>query len=228
VAWPKIGWPSHPIFGQGVAGATSYGRLVVVEPPPWPRGWSDHPQKPKKKKKQNKTKKQSMGFGLLGVAGPPPRAWGGFDPYCHSRPEQVPREHHLVARPVLRAGAASFFFFFLGFWGWLDHPLGHGGGSTTPRSAVGVAPATPWPKMGWPEPHPLAKPPPDFLPFFFFFFFFLGIWGWLDHPFGHGGGSTTPRPAVGVAPATPWPKMGWSEPPPDFLPPPPPLIFFIL
>jgi hypothetical protein len=44
--------------------------LGVVEPPPWPKGWSGNPQKPKKKKKTNK--KQSMGFDLLGVAGPPP------------------------------------------------------------------------------------------------------------------------------------------------------------
>jgi hypothetical protein len=30
-----------------------------------------------------------------------------------------------------------FFFFFLAFWGWPDHPLGHGGGSFTPRPVVG-------------------------------------------------------------------------------------------
>jgi long-subunit acyl-CoA synthetase (AMP-forming) len=33
---------SHPTAGLG-----------VVEPPPWPRGWSGHPQKKKKKKKKN-------------------------------------------------------------------------------------------------------------------------------------------------------------------------------
>jgi hypothetical protein len=35
-----------------VAGATPTAGLGVVEPPPWPRGWSGHPQKPKKKKKK--------------------------------------------------------------------------------------------------------------------------------------------------------------------------------
>jgi hypothetical protein len=50
VAWPR-GGSGHPIFGQGVAGATPTADLGVVEPPPWPRGWSSHPQKPKKTKK---------------------------------------------------------------------------------------------------------------------------------------------------------------------------------
>jgi hypothetical protein len=36
--------------------------------------------------------------------------------------------------------------------------------------------------------------------------------GWFDHP----------RPAVGVAPATPWPKMVWSDP---ILGKPPPIFF---
>jgi hypothetical protein len=40
---------------------------------PIAKGWSEHPQIAKKKKKNTK-----MGFGLLGVAGPPTRAWGGF------------------------------------------------------------------------------------------------------------------------------------------------------
>jgi hypothetical protein len=69
VAWPPHFWPrggwSHP-----------HGQSGVVEPPPWPRGWSGHPQKPKKKKK----KKKRLGLGLLGVAGPPPRAWGWIWP----------------------------------------------------------------------------------------------------------------------------------------------------
>jgi hypothetical protein len=72
------------------------------------------------------------------------------------------------------------FIYFLAFWGWPDHPLGHGGGSTTPRSAVGVALATPWPKMGCPATPFLAKgvarATPDFLLSFLFsfliFFFF--------------------------------------------------------
>jgi hypothetical protein len=78
-----------------------------------------------------------------------------------------------------------------------------------PNRPFGVAESTPR-SLG------VVRPPPKGQnPFFFFLFFFLGFWGWLDHPFGHGGGSTTPRPAVGVAPATP-----------DFFPPSPPPFFF--
>ena len=46
----------------GVAPATPTAGLGVAGPPPWPRGWSGHPKRPKKKKK-----KQRIGFGLLGV-----------------------------------------------------------------------------------------------------------------------------------------------------------------
>jgi hypothetical protein len=55
----KMGWSVHPIFGQGVAGATPTTSLGVAQPPPWPRGWSGHPQKAKK---QKKNKKQKIGF----------------------------------------------------------------------------------------------------------------------------------------------------------------------
>jgi ADP-heptose:LPS heptosyltransferase len=41
---------------SGVAPATPTAGLGVVEPPPWPRGWFGHPQKPKKKKKKRKEK----------------------------------------------------------------------------------------------------------------------------------------------------------------------------
>jgi hypothetical protein len=50
----------NPNFWLGVNGATPTAGLGVVEPPPWPRGWSGHPKKAKKKKKK--------GFGILGVA----------------------------------------------------------------------------------------------------------------------------------------------------------------
>jgi hypothetical protein len=60
-----------------------------------------------------------------------------------------------------------FFFFFIAFWGWPDHPFGQ----TTPRPAVGVAPATPWPKWGGPAtpfwPRGWLEPPS------LFFYFFL-------------------------------------------------------
>jgi hypothetical protein len=77
------------------------------------------------------------------------------------------------------------------------HPLGHGGGSATPRPAdLGVAS------------HPLWGG--SATPLFFFFFFFIELTGWPSHPlrpwgwFGHpqigrsGGGRTTPM-AQGVA-----------------------------
>jgi hypothetical protein len=91
-----------------------------------------------------------------------------------------------------------------------------GGGWSHPTTGLGVVEPPPWPR-GWPKvvaestPRSLGvvRPPPKSQNPFFLFFFFLGFWGWPDHPLGHGGGSTTPRPAVGVAPATPWPKMGW-------------------
>jgi hypothetical protein len=61
---------------------------------------------------------------------------------------------------------------------------------------LGVAGPPPWPGGGFGHPIPAvgggSKSPKAF-----FFFFFL-LW-WPDHPFGHGGGSTTPRPIVGVA-----------------------------
>jgi hypothetical protein len=80
------GWPNHP-HGQGGGPAThkrppkkkkkkvlAYGGgwttpiptgLGVAEPPPWPRGWSGHPQKATQKKKKS--------FGLWGC----PREWFG-------------------------------------------------------------------------------------------------------------------------------------------------------
>jgi hypothetical protein len=41
--------PATPLAKNGVAGHLIFGGLGVVEPPPWPRGWSGHPQKKKKK-----------------------------------------------------------------------------------------------------------------------------------------------------------------------------------
>jgi hypothetical protein len=47
---------------SGVASATPTVGLGVVEQPPWPRGWSGHPQKAKKEEEEEKR----MGFGFLG------------------------------------------------------------------------------------------------------------------------------------------------------------------
>jgi hypothetical protein len=43
---PKMGWPNHPIFGQGVASATPYGCMGVAEATPGLWGWSGHPERP--------------------------------------------------------------------------------------------------------------------------------------------------------------------------------------
>jgi hypothetical protein len=151
MAWPKKGWLGHPIFGQWVAGATPYGQSGGGRTTPMAKGWV----RPTPKAPPPQKKKQSMGFGLLGVAGPP--LWP---------------------------------------WGWFNHPqTGRGGGSSHPLAKNGVARATPWLKMGWPEPPPLAKPPLDFLPFF------LGGGAF-------GGGRTTPLAMGVVRPPSdrPW---GW-------------------
>jgi hypothetical protein len=90
--------------------------LGVVEPPPCTRGWST-PKRPKKKKKK--------GIRLLGVAGPPSRAWGWlwqpvWGGQSHPRP--------LWGGPAtLKSPIPFFFFFFLAFWGWSNHPqISHG------------------------------------------------------------------------------------------------------
>jgi hypothetical protein len=65
-----------------------------------------------------------------------------------------------------------------------------------------VAEATlgPW---GW-SGHP-QKPKTHFsFILFLFLLLFLAFWGWPDYALSHGGGSTTPKPAIG---ATPWLKM---------------------
>jgi hypothetical protein len=99
-----------------------------------------------------------------------------------------------------------------GFWAF-------GGGRITPKGLE----ATPYNLHGgWPKPpQALGGGPatPKTQNLFFFFLSFwppLWPWGWFDHPqpghpFGHGGGLTTPRPAGGLAPAIPWLKIGWSD-----------------
>jgi hypothetical protein len=142
------GGSSHP-HGRSGGGQTTPMAKGVVRPPP---------------KAQKKKKKRKMGFGLLGggFVHPKPGGWSG-----HPKPAFWGGRIHPQVRTTPKRPKPIFrFFFFLGFWEWPDHPLGHGGGSTTPRPAVGVAPATPF----------LAKSHPRFLssPFFFFniFFFF--------------------------------------------------------
>jgi hypothetical protein len=171
------GWPATPLAKNGVAGhrggwSHPHGRSGggrTNHPQTGRGGGYSHPKSPPPPPPPppKKKKKRKMGFGLLGVAGPPPRTWGWI------RPQPPPKGQNL-------------FFFFLGFWGWSDHPLGHGGGRTTPRPAVGVAPTTPLAKNGvaghpifgqgggWSHPRFLSPPPPLlFLIFSFFFSFFF-------------------------------------------------------
>jgi hypothetical protein len=143
---PKMGWPDHPIFGQGVA-----------EPAVW--GWPKPPQAfggglatPKGQKK--KKRKGKMGFGLwgwldhplgpgcgfetpptchrgwpkpppvffflpFGVAGPPPKAWGGFD-HPHTAGSATPRPDFWArggsSHPLSPSSSSFFFFFFNSFF----------------------------------------------------------------------------------------------------------------
>jgi hypothetical protein len=85
----------------------------------------------------------------MGVAGPPPRAWGWLRTPPTGRrwwlrPPPCEQTHFFI----------FFFFFFFGLLGWPDHPQGHGGGFGHPIPAVGG---------GWSHPR--------FPPFFFFFNF---------------------------------------------------------
>jgi hypothetical protein len=133
--WPRGGF-GHPI--RPVWGGRSH-----------PQAFGGGPATPKATKK--KKKKFRNGFVPLGVAGPPPRAWGGFGHPLRPHPgpwgwSGHPQRH----KPIL-----IFFFFLVAFgvagpppkaWGWLRPPhTGH---------------------MGWPKPPPIS-------PFFFSFFLFL-------------------------------------------------------
>jgi hypothetical protein len=147
----KMGWPDHPIFGQGVAEAT---------PGLW--GWSGHPERPKKKKKNVK-----MGFGLWGWPDHPLGLGGGFGtPPTGRRGWLRPLG---VVRPPPKSQTHFFLFFFFFFfwpfgvagpppkawggfghlhkavWGWPKPPLGQKwGGPATPFFGQGVALATPF------------------------------------------------------------------------------------
>jgi hypothetical protein len=129
--FPKVGWPDHPIFGQGVASATPY------------------------------------------------RPYGGGR--SHPRPLGVVRPPQKAPPQKKRGGGMGF-----GLWGWPDHPLGHGGGRShhlrpaggvrSHPQALGGGPATPKGQ------NPFPPPPP----------FFWAFWG----------GRTTPK------------GLGWLRPPP--------------
>jgi hypothetical protein len=170
IPFPKVGWPDHPIFGQG--GGSNHPQRSVWGGRSHPqalRGGPATPKGPKKKKK----KKRKNAFWPLGVAGPPPRAWGWLrTPPAGRRwwlrPPPCPwgwSGHPQRPKPIFP------FFFFLGLLGWSDHP-----------QRPGVASATPIRPVWGGRSHPLAKNgvvrPPHFwegggwshpdLPFFFF------------------------------------------------------------
>jgi hypothetical protein len=147
--FPKMGWPDHPIFGQGVASATPYRPYGGGRSHPRPLGVVRPPRKAKKKKRKN-------GFWPLGVAGPPPRAWGWLRTPPTGRrgwPKATPRPLGVV-RPPPKSQTHFFCFFFFFFWpfGVAGPPPKAWGGFGHPHTAG----------MGWPK-------PPRFLPFFFFF-----------------------------------------------------------
>jgi hypothetical protein len=123
------GW-SHP-YGWSEDGRTTPMPKGVVRPPP-------------------KKKGVKMGFRLLGVARPPPRAWGGFGHPIPAKPLKVVRP---PSKPILTHFSFSFFLFlFFSFgllrvakpptwvWGWFDHPqTNRGGGFNHPLAKNGVA-----------------------------------------------------------------------------------------
>jgi hypothetical protein len=141
---PKMGWPDHPIFGQGVASATPYRSYGGGRSHPRPLGVVRPPQKAKKKKK--KTKKIGLGFwgwpdhplGPGGGFGHPLGPGGGFG---HPLPAVGGVRSHPQALGVVRPPPKSQthffrFFFFFGLSGWPDHPQRPGVASATPIRPV--------------------------------------------------------------------------------------------
>jgi hypothetical protein len=178
--FPKVGWPDHPIFGQGVASATPYRPYGGGRSHPRPLGVVRPPQKAQKKKGGGGG--GGMGFGLWGWPDHPLGPGGGFGHPLPAVGGGFGHLHALGGGPATPKGqnpffSFFFFFFFLGLLGWPDHP-----------QRPGVASATPIRPVWGGRSHPLAKngvvrPPhfwegggsshPDSLFFFFFFFFFL-------------------------------------------------------
>jgi hypothetical protein len=173
----------------GVAGATPCPKNGVAGPPHfWPRGGRTTPYRPygggrshprplgvvrppRKAKKKRKKKKEKNGFGILEVAGPPPRAWGWLRTPPTGRrgwPKPPPRAWGWSGHP--QNPKPIFFVFFFGLSGWPDHPQRPGVASATPirpvwggRPPLGQkwgGPATPFFGQG-------------VAPSFFFFFFLI-------------------------------------------------------
>ena len=96
---------------------------------PWPRGWSNHSQKAKKKRRRKWV------LGRRGWPKPPPSPFGWSD---HPLKAQNSFSPFLVFCLLEVARSPPW------PWGWFVHPhTGHGGGLSTPIPAMGVAPVTP-------------------------------------------------------------------------------------
>jgi hypothetical protein len=167
---PEMGWPDHPIFGQGVAEPAVWG----WPKPPRPLGVVRPPRKAKKKKKKKKNEK--MGLGFWGWPDHPQGPGGGFGHPLRPVGGVPSHPQALGGGPATPKGQNPFFpFFFFFFWpfGVAGPPPKAWGGFGHPHTAGS---ATPWPKMGW-SGHPIsgqgvAPATPRFPLFFFFFFFF--------------------------------------------------------
>jgi hypothetical protein len=121
------GWPDHPL-AMGWFDHPQTGRSGGGQTTPWPRGWSSHPHKPK----PFFLKKKKKFCGILGVAGPPLWPWGWFG---HPGPGVAKPPHGQGGGPATPISQNLFFKKkkkIVAFWGWPDHPFGHGGGSATP------------------------------------------------------------------------------------------------
>jgi hypothetical protein len=170
--FPKMGWPDHPIFGQGVASATPYRPYGGGRSHPRPLGVVRPPRKAKKKKKN-----ENMGLGFWGWPDHPQGPRGGFGHPLRPlggvpKPPLGPRGwsgHPQRPKPIF----PFFFFFFFWPFGVAGPPPKAWGGFGHPHTAGS---ATPWPKMGW-SGHPIfgqgVAPTTPRFPLLFFSFFFL-------------------------------------------------------
>jgi hypothetical protein len=153
LAWPRGVATATPIFGQRMVGATPTVGLGVVEPPPWPRGWFGHPQKPRSPPKKGKEIGGWLGQGRWFQ---PPYFWprgGSSHPHGRFRGGQtIPmakRVIRLPQKPKKKGGRKSGGWLLPPhFWrrgGW-SHPHGRSGGGRTTPMAKGVVWPPPWPR----------------------------------------------------------------------------------
>jgi hypothetical protein len=174
--FPKVGWPDHPIFGQG--GGSNHPQRSVWGGRSHPQalgggswGWLRPPQKAPKKKK----KTERMCFGLWGWPDHPLGPGGGFGHPLPVVGGGFGHLHALWGGPATPKGQNPFFFFFGPFgvagpptkaWGGFGHP--HTASMGWPKPPLGQkwgGLATPFLGRGWLQ-------PPRFTFFFLISFFF--------------------------------------------------------